>query len=263
MNGPVFGRGYSGFYDALYGDKDYAREVDMLEEVFRRHARGAVRTVMDMGCGTGGHAIPLSARGFRVTGVDRSSDMLGRARRKVLEQSPPPAGGLPEFVEGDLREVSLDRKFDAVLMMFAVLGYQLTNEDVQAALRNVRRHLEPGGLFVFDVWYGPAVLAVKPGDRVKVVENGGRKILRAASGTLDSLRHLTEVRYRIWEFEEGRFLGEAEEVHRMRHFFPQELALFLSQAGMDLLGLHPFGDLENPPDEGSWNALAIARSSGG
>lgn len=259
MSETVFGRGYADQYDLLYGDKDYEREVDMVEEVFRRHGHGPVRTVLDLGCGTGNHALPLARRGYQVTGVDRSPEMLDHARRKARENLPPGADGRPEFVEGDVRDVDLHRKFDAVLMMFAVLGYQLTNEDVLAALRNARKHLKPGAPFICDVWYGPAVLAVKPGDRVKMVEAGGRKILRAASGSLDLVRQLSEVRYTVWEAGEGGLLNEIREVHRMRFFFPQELKLFFSQAGMELVGLHPFGDLEKTPDEASWNVLAISR----
>jgi len=259
MNDPVFGRGYSDRYDLLYGDKDYAREVDMLEEVFRRHGSGPVRTVLDLGCGTGNHAIPLANRGYKVTGVDRSSAMLEHALGKVRDNPPPGADGLAEFVKGDVRDVSLGRKFDAVLMMFAVLGYQLANEDVLAALRNVRRHLSPGGLFVCDVWYGPAVLATKPENRVKTIEAGGRKFVREASGSLDLVRQLAEVRYTIREAGEGGDRDETREVHRMRFFFPQEMRFFLSQAGLELIGLHPFGDLEKSPDEESWNVLSISR----
>jgi hypothetical protein len=51
-------------------------------------------------------------------------------------------------------------------MMFAVLGYQGENDDVLAALKTAHRHARPGGLFLFDVWYGPAVLHERPSQRV-------------------------------------------------------------------------------------------------
>ena len=111
-----------------------------------------VKTILDIGCGTGNHSIPLARRGYQVTGVDLSENMLAHAREKARSSNAPPSLA---FVQGDARIVDLNQKFDAVLMMFAVLGYQLTNEDVLAALNNVRKHLIPGGLFIFDVWYGP------------------------------------------------------------------------------------------------------------
>jgi SAM-dependent methyltransferase len=97
------------------------------------------------------------------------------------------------FLQGDLRSLKLDRNFDAVLMMFAVLGYQLTNEDVLAALKTVRNHLKPGGLLICDVWYGPAVLAIRPGDKIRTIPTADGKVIRLASGNLDIYHHLATV----------------------------------------------------------------------
>jgi SAM-dependent methyltransferase len=255
----VFGRGYSHQYDAIYGEKDYEAEVVMIEEAFRLYGNGKVQTVLDLGCGTGNHAIPLACRGYQVTGMDRSADMLARARRKTRSVKLPSSVNPPKYLRGDVRNFDLAKRFDVVLMMFAVLGYQITNDDVLASLQRVRSHLKPGGLFIFDVWYGPAVLSIRPGERVKVIKAKDREIVRVASGSLDIVRHLAEVRYRVWDMAGGRVLSETEEIHRMRYFFPQELAFFLAQAEMEMVGFHKYGDLSTTPDEGSWNILVISR----
>ena len=54
----VFDR-YARFYDVLYRDKDYAAECRYLERIFDRHSPRRVRSVLDLGCGTGGHALFL------------------------------------------------------------------------------------------------------------------------------------------------------------------------------------------------------------
>lgn len=154
MTGESFGDGYAGVYDWLYTDKDYAAERDLLEQLFWRHAAGKVGAILDLGCGTGGHAFPLLERGYQVVGVDRSEGMLSQAIRKLAALPPEASSGL-EFLQGELQTLELDRSFDAVLMMFAVLGYQTTNAEVLAALDTARRHLTPGGLLIFDLWYGP------------------------------------------------------------------------------------------------------------
>ncbi len=115
-------------------------------------------------------------------------------------------------------------------MMFAVLGYQLTNEDILASLKTVRRHLEPGGLFIGDVWYGPAVLAIRPSDKIKTIPTDDGKVIRLASGKLDIYNHLATVNYHVLHLRGQRILNESEEAHQMRYFFPQELALFLNDA---------------------------------
>ena len=72
----VFGAEYAGAYDAIYAEKDYEAEVDLIERAAARFGDDAAASVLDLGCGTGGHAIPLARRGHRVTGVDRSPAML-------------------------------------------------------------------------------------------------------------------------------------------------------------------------------------------
>lgn len=266
MSDSVFGQTYADQYDLLYSEKDYEAECDLIEEVFRRYGQGKVETILDLGCGTGSHAIPLARRGYDVTGVDLSPDMLKHAQEKAtanppsaIGHSPSAIGHLPTLLQGDVRSVDLGRQFDAAVMMFAVLGYQLTNDDVLAALRTVYRHLRPGGLFVCDFWYGPAVLALQPGDRVKVIPLNEGKLIRAASSRLDIPRHLCEIYYHLWHLDGDRVLSEAEEAHRMRFFFPLELELALTQVGLTLQSLTAFPDLARPANETIWNALAVAQ----
>lgn len=256
MKNQVFGNVYAEEYDLFYKGKDYEAECDMIEEIFRRHAAGKISTILDLGCGTGNHAVPLSKRGYQVTGVDRSPEMVEHAKAKLQSQTSSPQLK-PQFLKGDVRSLNLDQHFDVVLMMFAVLGYQVTNEDVLAALRTVRRHLRPGGLFVCDVWYGPAVLAIRPGDRIKIIPTPGGKVIRAASGSLDVYRQTADVCYQTWSIKGQQVVSETEETHRMRYFFPQELDLFFAQADINLLEITDFNNPAKSPTEETWNCLAV------
>lgn len=258
MNTPssatLFGDRYAEMYDALYASKDYERECDRIETAFRQTKR-AVRAVLDLGCGTGNHAIALARRGYHVCGVDRSGGMLQRARDKASQ-----GGGVDaEFVLGDLRDVRLGRTFDACIVMFAVLGYQTTNQDVAAALDTIRRHVEPDGIFVFDVWNGAAVLSVGPRERMRTAPDGARRLIRFSSGTLDPRRHLCHVHIHQLLLAGDHLVAETEETHAMRYFFPLELELLLDQAGFDVLEMTPFDDPLQPLDASTWNMLVVAR----
>ena len=70
-------------------------------------------------------------------------------------------------------------------------------------MRLRRRHLRPGGLFFCDVWYGPAVLAERPSERVKVIDTELGQVIRVASGELDVRNDLCTVCYRLWRIEAG------------------------------------------------------------
>lgn len=258
MTTPVFGKSYADQYDLLYQEKDYQAECDLLEKVFQKYHSKQVQTILDLGCGTGKHAVILAKRGYKITGVDRSLDMLAKARQAVSALEGINHNG-PTFRHGDLGNLNLGHKFEAVVMMFAVLGYQLTNTDVLAALRTVRQHLQPGGLFIADVWYGPAVLSIQPSDRLKVISTEDGKVIRAASGSLDTFRHLSRVHYHLWRLKGQQVLSESEETHWMRYFFPQELALFMAQEQMELIHMCAFENLAEPPTEHTWNILAVGK----
>jgi SAM-dependent methyltransferase len=249
-----FGPSYAAIYDATYAEKDYERECDLLEEAFARHGSGKMRAVLDLGCGSGGHLLPLARRGYDLVGVDLSPSMLRIARRKVAETSV-----ATELHQGDARSVRLDRTFDAVLLMFAVLGYQRANDDVLATLRTVRAHLRPGGMLFFDVWYGPAVLAAKPEQRRRTVDTPNGRVERTARPELDIRRHLCTVRYQLKSPLSTDQLVEEE--HVVRFFFPTELELLLRNTGLKLRSLTRFGSLDERPDANTWNVFGVARAS--
>jgi SAM-dependent methyltransferase len=250
----VFGADYADSYDALYADKDYGAECDLLEEIFLGADR-RVRSVLDLGCGTGRHSVELARRGYQVVGVDLSEGMLDRARRRAISEG---VSGSTTFVLGDIQKIHVGRRFDAVLSMFAVVGYQIGDSAVRATLANVRRHLERGGTFVFDVWYGPAVLVVGPSTRVKVVPTADGEIERRAVGALDPESHVCTITYELTRRRVGQPDATASETHRMRYFFEEELGGFLKEAGLTLRSVSSFPDVDSPPSVDSWNVLVVA-----
>jgi len=264
MNAP-FDEGYSQAYDALYGDKDYRAECDLLERIFREDSAGVVRKVLDLGCGTGGHAWELARRGYRVMGVDRSAPMLELARAKAPSSGVAPAD-VPRFVRSDLRELDLREEgaapFDAAIMMFAVLGYLTEDDDLLRALRRVRESLQAGGVFAFDCWYGPAVVAEGPSERTKHLEDGEGHLERTAVGRLDPGRDVCAVEYHLVRSRDGKVLSDVREHHEMRYFFLPELQLLLAAAGFELVRTGRFPAIDRTPDESSWNIVGVARAIG-
>ena len=252
-----FGLDYAAAYDALYSDKDYEAETDILEKLFAQYASGPVHEVLDLGCGTGSHAVSMARRGYAVTGVDVAPEMVSRARAKVA------ADGLPVAVsEGDIREYRDGRKYDAVIMMFAVLGYQTTNDDVIRALRTAKAHLRPGGIFVADFWYGPAVLTLGPESRFKTIAQDGHRVLRYATGVCDEARHTCTVSYDTVTIEGTAVLGEVHEDHVMRFFFPLEIDFALDSAGLARSALTAYPEVSRAPGVSDWCACLVARLSG-
>lgn len=252
----VFGK-YADYYDYLYQDKDYLGECDAIVEILRKYSKYKVFSILDLGCGTGNHAFILHQKGYKVVGVDRSEVMLNNAKKKLSNVT---SKKNIRFEKGDIRKWKTAEKFDAVIMMFAVLGYQLENNDVLKSLSTVRKYLKSNGLFIFDVWYAPAVLTQKPSKRIKTVDTPTGKILREASSEIDSARQICTVHYTTSYFKNNRLIQKIKENHQMRYFSLQELKLFLQISNLELIKLGAFPKWEKDPDETIWNIFGIAKA---
>jgi len=160
---------YAHYYDLLYRDKDYRGETDYICGLLEKFAPGA-KSILDLGCGTGRHAVSLAERGFDVFGVDLSNKMIAKAGERKTQLSSHISQKV-NFEVADIRKLNIGKNFDVIVSLFHVLSYQTTDEDLQAVFEVVAEHLEPEGIFIFDFWYGPAVLAEKPEVREKKKSN--------------------------------------------------------------------------------------------
>jgi SAM-dependent methyltransferase len=99
--------------------------------------------VLDLGCGTGTLCCALAQRGHQVTGVDPASPMLAVAARKPYAEK-------VEWIESRAEDYRSEDRFDLILMMGHVFQILLTDEEVLALLRTMRRHLKRGGKAAFE-----------------------------------------------------------------------------------------------------------------
>lgn len=243
---------YAFFYDSLYQDRNYDKECDFLEMVFAKFSARKINSILDLGCGTGRHTIILSERGYNLVGVDQSERMLSEARRKSFKKK-----FSIDFVKADIRDVDIKRKFDAIILMFAVLSYQTTNSDVQAVFKTIKKHLKPNGIFFFDCWFGPSVFSERATDRIKKINYGNGEIIRIAQPILDIMKNLVTVNYTVLKIHANQLLNMTKESHRLRFFFPQEICLFACEASLKILKICPFMSLNKKLSFSDWNIAVI------
>lgn len=259
----VFGA-YSAYYDLLYRDKDYAGEANYVRSQIVQHHPSS-KSILDLGCGTGRHALLLAEQGYRVCGVDASLDMLSRANAELAAASPEvrvrraSSGASPQFLHGDVRSVRLERSFDVVVSLFHVMSYQTTNGDLRAAFDTAKAHLEPGGLFLFDCWYGPAVLSVRPSVRIGRFEDERISVIRLAEPRLYPNTNLVDVNYQVLIKDKLHgSLEEVRETHTMRYLFVPEVAALLDAAGFRLDASFEFMTNQALGFD-TWTAVFVAR----
>jgi SAM-dependent methyltransferase len=243
---------YATYYDEFYRSKEYDREVDFVEDLA---GLSAGQSILDLGCGTGGHAIPLAQRGYTLSGVDLSAIMLKQARLKADHMNLK-----IDFRQGDIRTVKMERTFDLVISMFAVMGYQVSNEDCLQAFATARSHLLPGGLFIFDAWYGPAVLKQRPETRISEFPSGGSHVIRMVKPDIDPNANLVKVHYHILRLADGKVVDDTQEVHPMRYFFTPEVELFAHFSGFTVKKICPFMEPGQKPDDNDWNVTWVLQA---
>ena len=136
----------AGSYDALTGDVDYDGMLDFLEAVHRELGKRPEQAV-DLACGTGSLSVRMARRGYRVTGVDRSPDMLTEAYDKALDLP----GERPVFVCQSMEALELPQPVELVVCCLDSLNYLTDPADCRETFRRVYESLRPGGVFLFDI----------------------------------------------------------------------------------------------------------------
>jgi SAM-dependent methyltransferase len=249
---------YAAYYDLLYHDKDYSGETAYLVTLIGEAAPHA-RSVLELGCGTGGHALQFAELGFQVHGIDLSDSMVARARLRCAAAAEPVAARLA-FEVGDVRSFRAGRTFDAVVSLFHVMSYQTGNEDQAAAFATARGHLDTGGVFVFDFWYGPAVLTDRPRHVIKEVADERVEVRRETTPTMHVNSNRVDVRFDVdIASRSGDATRRLSEIHRMRYLFLPEIEQRLHDAGFALLSAQAWMTRQ-PLDDRSWYGCVVARA---
>ena len=226
---------YAHYYDLLYRDKDYAGEADFIRGLLQKYAPDA-RSILDLGCGTGKHAELLSKMGYEVRGIDMSNEMLEAANMRLNELK---ENGIIKlsFEYGDIRSCRVECCFDVVVSLFHVMSYQTTNKDLHGTFETAKVHLKKGGVFIFDCWYGPAVLTDRPAIRIKRLEDDAIEITRIAEPKIHENENIVDVNYNVFIKDKATgIVEELKETHSMRYLFKPEIALLFEQIGFKLVG---------------------------
>lgn len=252
---PVFDA-YSRYYDLLYRDKDYESEANFIAEHIKNQAPKANR-ILELGCGTGAHAEYLAKMGFSIHGVDLSNPMLAKAQARH-NTLPPDVAKRLSFERGDIRKIRINQTFDTIISLFHVMSYQTKNDDLIAAFETAATHLNPGGIFLFDFWYGPAVLTEKPEIRVRRMRDENFEVIRIAEPTMHPNDNIVDVNFSVIIKDNKINVTEnINESHSMRYLFIPELEYMLSNLGFQIC---LFGEwlTANKPNLKTWNAYLVA-----
>ena len=231
------------YEDASYYTHTYRTRI---EDVARYVELGLASggPVLELGIGNGRIALPLARHGIEVIGVDKSVEMLADLRRR-LKDEPAEVRARLSFVRGDIRKVSLRRKYPLVICPFNTALHLYTRADVRSFLHVVKSHLTPGGTFVCDL-------------SLPVPRDLARSADRAYGAPPFNHPTLGRVKYEeIFDYDRVRqilfismfFTPKSGETVMSplahRQFYPEEWQLFLEEAGFRVATIE--GDFQAGP----------------
>lgn len=218
-------------YDEMNRELDYARWADFVEEQFARFAKAKPELVLDLAAGTGSMTIELAKRGYDMTAVDNSADMLSLAATRLAEAGQ--YGVL--LLEQDMTDFELYGTVDAVVCCLDSLNHLTEDGEVEKCFALVHNYLNPDGLFLFDV-NTPHKFRHTYGVNDFILENEGavccwQNQFDPASGLCDFILTIFEKQ------SDGRY-SRTDTVQTERCYSRSHLTRALKQAGFEMLGIY-------------------------
>ena len=219
---------YGAYYNLLYKDKNYKLEVEYIKKIIDRF--GKKSELLEFGSGTGEHGTNLAKNGFKVHGIELSYEMVNLSKK------------YKGFTcqQGDITKVNLKKTYDCVLSLFHVVSYLTTDKKINSLFKNVYKHLKTNGLFIFDFWYTPAVLAQKPSLRIKRAQNKNVKITRIAEPKIYPNSRVDVIYNFYLENLKNSTIRSFQEVHPIKHFRLSELEKVGKENNLKLINSEEF-----------------------
>jgi SAM-dependent methyltransferase len=241
------------YYDLIYQSiVDYDLEETLLEALFERYAEGPIHRILDLGSGTGNHALRLASRGYEVVGVDRNEAFLAAAEAKTRSRENP-----PRFILGDMRDLALAERFDAIICMFGAFSH-LGHAEAGDALAGFLDHLEPGGLIVYEWW------------NLRGAEDGyldwldqekdGIRLIRLGESHVDAKAKTLEIAFKHLVLLGDRVKETFSERSALSLYAVEEMEELLSQVGLTPMAMLDWSrKVLEPHRPDAFRVLAVAR----
>jgi len=238
----LYGRDFAQVY-SKYGYNEFsARVAELLPGVLAK-LRVRPHQVLDLPCGEGTFAIRMAKRGYRTTGVDRSSAMLRLGRRKARE-----ARLSVRFIESDVRSLRFHEEFDLAASWYDSLNYLLTLSDLKKTFACVFRALQTGGYFLFDV-NTPGTLSKGWQRHPSFVEVDTKDAFVIHRSTWDARKRVASLKVTCFVLRDGHW-SRVDELHRERAYALPQIRTCLRQVGFTEVGCWGSIRKMTPPHRG-------------
>jgi len=246
---------YAKVYDLFYSNKNYSAEASFIHNVIKKYGLRSTHRLLELACGTGSHALELEKKGYEITATDSSQEMIDCALTKASISS-----SKVNFKTVDMRQLDFaNEAFDAVICLFDSIGYVVNNEGINQVLNGVCKHLQPGGLLIFDFWNASAMVRNYEPLRLRRYEADFGELLRISETNLDIINQLANVNYSIYILNKDGTYESFLETHISRYFLIQEMSAFLKSNGFTPVKWFAGFTDDEIINENTWHIVSIAK----
>ena len=232
----------------LYDDQYWWKkdDIEFYKSLFESHSN-----VLELGSGTGRLGFPLLRSDINYYGLELSKDFCVYTKNKLIRES-----HKKQIFHGDMRDFSLDKKFDYIFIAFNTFLHILTNSDAERCFRSINRHLKDGGRFILDIVNPHPDFLYKGSDiEVEVMEfkdtDANEDVMVYEICQYDSISELCSIEWK-YVYNDKSDLNK-KFVYKMRMYYPDTINRLLTDSNLKICEV--FGDyeknkfLENSPQQ--------------
>ncbi len=211
---------YHEMYQSVF---DYKKEFKFYNNVLRKYN---CKNVLEIGCGSGNLAGLFLKSGYSYTGLDLFDEMLNIARKAEPKAM---------FIQGDMRNLKMKKKYDAIIVTGRSFTYMTKNQDVMKALRSMNNVLAKNGILIFDNFNAEVIFGRFKKRFVQKAKYGGKEYRRVSENTWNMETGWT------WNWDTKYYIKENGKIKTvfdksvLRAFTEDELKLFLKISGFKVL----------------------------
>lgn len=226
-------------YDSLMEDVNYELWVDYIEEIFNRFYIKPIK-IIDLACGTGNITIPLSKRGYHITGIDLSADMLTIAEHKSQEGS-----NNIQWIQGDMINLKGFKQIDTIICACDGINYILEKENLNQIFKNIYDTLGENGIFTFDINSSYKISRILADETFAY---SGEEVSYIWENFYDSNSKIIDFELSFF-VREGKHYNRFNETHQQRAYSIEEIIFSLENSGFKEIFTYETFGFKSPKTE--------------
>ncbi len=213
--------GSAEYYDIILGKKKFLESSKFVERILKRNK---IRSILEVGCGSGLYLFSLKKAGFDIEGLDISKEMLDIARKNKPKV---------RLYLKDMSNFKINKRYDAILCLNSSLILLPNFKLIEKTIRNISKHLSNGGLFLIDLPNHP--VEIKKNNHIEIEEKSkikGGSLKINSTEYKEKNKWITEWRGKVTK---GKIVENFQENYEELIYSPKNLEKSLKDAGFTIL----------------------------